>query len=114
VRPSTGALVGASGLDWSSRFQVDWAFLGASGLGLESGIMTTELTEAALKQSILAQAKRRVLVADASKWEVTSLIRFGDWSDFQYWITSADLAKTSFQAVEKRGPQVIRAQRAND
>jgi DeoR family transcriptional regulator, fructose operon transcriptional repressor len=108
VRPTTGALIGANGLDWSSRIQADWAFLGASGLSLAHGVMTTELTEAAVKQSIIARTKNNVLVADASKWEITSLIRFGDWSSFSHWITSADLAKSPFQAVQKLGPNVIR------
>jgi DeoR/GlpR family transcriptional regulator of sugar metabolism len=38
-------------------------------------------------EAILARAKRKVLLADSTKWERPSIIRFAEWSEIDDWIT---------------------------
>ncbi len=108
VRGVTGALVGSLTLAWLERMSADYAIVGASGLD-ESGASTTELSESEIKRALIAHARNRILVADASKWARASLIRFADWSDFQFWITAGSIDRNTISTVSKAGPQVVRA-----
>jgi DeoR/GlpR family transcriptional regulator of sugar metabolism len=106
LRPVSSALVGALALAWLDNVRADVAFLGASGLA-EDGASTTELSEGAVKQAMLARAARKILVADAGKWGRPSLVRFGAWAAFDAWVTSAEISATATRAVSALGPEVI-------
>jgi DeoR/GlpR family transcriptional regulator of sugar metabolism len=107
VRGVSGALVGSLALSWLSHLRADVAFIGASGIDAE-GASTTELSEAEVKQGLLARARRGVLCADASKWSAPSTVRFAAWSDLDAWITSADLPLAARTAVARasRGTKI--------
>jgi DeoR family fructose operon transcriptional repressor len=109
LRPVSGALVGALSLEWLSHLRADFAFVGASGLSAEEGASTTELGEAAVKQTMLQRVTSRVLVADSRKWERPVLTRFAPWESFDYWITDDELPAAAARRVQDRGPRVIRA-----
>jgi len=87
LRRVSGALTGAASLGALERLQGDLAFIGATGLSEGSGVSTTELSEAAFKQALLQRAQRRVLLADVSKWDQPSLVRFAEWTDFTDLVT---------------------------
>lgn len=91
VRKVSGALVGGQALEALTRLRADFAFLSASGLDAEEGCSTTELSEAELKKSILSRARRTLLLADQSKWEKPSTVRFAEWKEFNDFITDAPL-----------------------
>ncbi len=90
LRPISGALTAHLCEAWLAELSLEWAFLGASALN-PSGALTTELSEAAIKQQLLAQARHKVLAADASKWGESALVRFAPWEAFDLWITSGPL-----------------------
>lgn len=91
VRRVSGAMIGAGALGMLSQIKADFAFIGASGASLE-GCFTTEVTEAELKQAILARSKRSILLADISKWDNESTIRFASWEGFDDWVTDGDIS----------------------
>ncbi len=108
VRGVTGALVGSMTLSWLQQLSADVAIVGAFGLD-SAGPSTTELSEAEVKRSLIAHARMRILVADASKWGHSSLIRFGAWGDFQHWVTAGTLDRPAVASVAEQGPRVVRA-----
>jgi DeoR family transcriptional regulator, fructose operon transcriptional repressor len=108
IRGTTGALTGALSLSWLEHLRADWAFVGASGLSERDGASTTELSEAAIKQAMLSRARRKVLMADGTKWDRAATVRFAGWQEFDYWITSSTTKLAAVKAVKKRGPRVIR------
>lgn len=87
LRRVSGALVGGNALGVLADIRADYAFVSASGLSLEEGCSTTELTEAEIKKTILTRAKRTVLLADFSKWNAPSTVRFASWEEIDDWIT---------------------------
>ncbi|HEY5892508.1 MAG TPA: DeoR/GlpR family DNA-binding transcription regulator [Chthoniobacterales bacterium] len=87
LRRVSGALVGGNALGVLAEIRADFAFVGASGLSLEDGCSTTELTEAEIKKAILTRVKRTVLLADFSKWNAPSTVRFAKWDQIDDWIT---------------------------
>ena len=40
-----------------------------------------------MTKAILSRANRRILLADSTKWERPSIIRFAEWSELNDWIT---------------------------
>lgn len=101
VRAISGALVGAMALDWLSHLRFDYAIIGASGLDEAAGPMTTELKEAAVKQLALARARSAILAADSGKLSEQADVVFAKWSDFNLWLSDADLAKTTRRRMMK-------------
>lgn len=87
LRKVSGALTGGAALGALKMIHADIAFVGASGLDLQSGCSTTELTEAEMKRSLMAHAKRKILLADSAKWQNPSTVHFAAWKDFNDWVT---------------------------
>jgi DeoR family fructose operon transcriptional repressor len=78
LRKVSGALVGGPALNAFANLQFDFALIGATGLNSE-GCWTTELTESEIKKNIIARAKRRIILADQSKWQAPSTVLFSTW-----------------------------------
>jgi len=106
VRKVSQAVVGGLALAWLAELRFDVAFVAASGVSAE-GASTTELSEAAVKQAILARAARRVLIADAGKWERPAAVRFAGWDAFDAWVVDAAVPKAARGAAEAAGVKVI-------
>lgn len=86
LRKVSGALTGAAALAALNLIYADIALVGASGLDLENGCSTTELTEAEMKKALMARAARKILLADLAKWQNPSTIQFARWQDFNDWV----------------------------
>jgi DeoR/GlpR family transcriptional regulator of sugar metabolism len=108
-RPVSGALVGPLALEWLSNLRADWAFIGASGLSAAEGASTTETSEAAVKKAMIGRAARAVLVADSSKWEKPSTVRFASWTEFGLWVCDSALPAEAFELVARQGVQIMSA-----
>jgi len=105
LRKVSGALIGGSALGALNAIYADIAFVGASGLEPD-GISTTDLSETEMKRALLTRAKRKILLADASKWGSPSTVRFAAWRDFDDWIVDQVPAKAESAAVKKCGVRV--------
>lgn len=87
MRNVSGALVGTLAISALDRLRADVALLGASGLHAHDGVGTTELLETAVKREWIARSERTILLADASKWEQTTLVCFARWEEFDEFYT---------------------------
>ena len=87
VRPVSGALVGDLALSSIGRLRADVSLIGASGLHPTEGAGTTELLETAIKREWISRSTRRLLLADASKWNQSTAVRFADWAEFTEFYT---------------------------
>ncbi|HUS47288.1 MAG TPA: DeoR/GlpR family DNA-binding transcription regulator [Phycisphaerae bacterium] len=70
------------------RFRVHLAFLGADAASPD-GLFTTDTHIARVSRAILEGAAKAVLVADHSKFQATSFVKFADWNDIDGVITDA-------------------------
>ncbi|MET1073347.1 MAG: DeoR/GlpR family DNA-binding transcription regulator [Umezawaea sp.] len=73
IRPLGGSLVGPVALDNLTRFTVDVAFIGASGL-TEDGISVADVAESQIKQTIIDRARRVVVPMDSSKFGLSDFV----------------------------------------
>jgi DeoR family fructose operon transcriptional repressor len=78
LRKVSGALVGGTAINAFANLQFDFALIGATGLNSE-GCWTTEFTESEIKKNIIARAKRRIVLADQSKWHAPGTVLFSTW-----------------------------------
>ena len=85
LRKVSGALVGGPALNAFANLQFDFALIGATGLNSE-GCWTTEFTETEIKKSIITRAKRRIILADQSKWQAPGTALFSKWDDINDWV----------------------------
>jgi DeoR family fructose operon transcriptional repressor len=85
LRKVSGALVGGNALNAFANLQFDFALIGATGLNSE-GCWTTEFTESEVKKNIITRAKRRIVLADQSKWQAPGTVLFSAWEKINDWV----------------------------
>lgn len=99
--------------DWATRalsgLFVDVAFLGTNGLSTSRGLTTPDREEAAVKQAMIAAARRTVVLADHTKFDSDAFARFGELADVDLIVTDSGLDAETAAEVESAGPRVVRA-----
>lgn len=65
--PATSSFVGISALSALSDLRITKAFMGATGVTVESGLSNTTFLEAEIKRNVVAHSSRIILLADSSK-----------------------------------------------
>jgi DeoR/GlpR family transcriptional regulator of sugar metabolism len=88
---------------------IDVAYLGTNGITTEHGLTTPDPAVAAVKQTAVSVAMRRILVAADSKFGETSFCRFADVSDFEAIVTGTELPAAEAARYEALGPSMVRA-----
>lgn len=88
---------------------IDVAYLGTNGITPEHGLTTPDPAVAAVKQTAVSVATRRILVAADSKFGETSFCRFAQVSDFETIVTGTELPTVEAARYEALGPSVVRA-----
>lgn len=109
MRGRTLATVDHWAVERLNSLVIDIAFLGTNGITAEHGLTTPDPAVAAVKQTAVKVAQRRVLVAAHSKFGETSFCRFADVADFESIVTGTELPPEEAQRYEALGPSVIRA-----
>jgi DeoR family fructose operon transcriptional repressor len=106
VRGLTAAAVGASTVAALENLRTDLAFVGVNGISAEFGLSTPDPGEAAVKSAIVRGARRVVVLADASKFGVESLVRFGHLDDVDILVTDEKPDSTLAQRLDEAGVEV--------
>lgn len=89
VRLSDGAVVGGDAIRAISNFKVDFAIIGASSLDPDGSILDFDHREVSVSRAILENARKKILVADVSKFEVSAPVKICDANDLDYVILDA-------------------------
>jgi len=109
VRGRTMAAVDDGGLRPLDRLHVDVAFMATNGLTIERGLTTPDPAEAAVKRSMMAAARRTVMLADHTKVGNDYFARFGALADIDVLITDAGLNDSVADDIRQAGPRVVLA-----
>lgn len=113
VRAVTQAVVGPWAEERLSDIRADVAVLGANGVVAGDGAFTTGPDEAAVKERMLAAARRRILAVTAPKFGASSLCRFARLDTFDLVVTDARLEPGTAAAVSADGPELVLAHPAD-
>lgn len=109
MRGRTLATVDNWAVDRLRSLVIDVAYLGTNGITPEHGLTTPDPAVAAVKQTAVSVATRRILVAADSKFGETSFCRFAQVSDFETIVTGTELPAAEAARYEASGPSVVRA-----
>lgn len=109
VRRRTLATVDDWNLQQLSQLHVDVAFMGTNGLSTECGFTTPDPAEASVKRSMIASARRAVVLADHTKIGNDYLARFATIGDIDTLITDDGLDLGLVEEFELAGLRVVRA-----
>ncbi len=99
--------------DWALRqlaaLRVDVAFVGTNGFSAERGLSTPDPAEAAVKHAICIAAAQTVVLADHTKLDQESAVRFAAIDEFDVLISDSGLAETDRRALEEVDIEVVLA-----
>lgn len=109
VRGRTLATVDDAAIEFFRSVHVDVAFIGTNGVSVGRGLTTPDRAEAAVKKALVGCARRRVVLADRSKFGSDHFARFADLSEIDVIITDRDVNPTIVAEIEAAGPQVVLA-----
>lgn len=107
VRPVTQAAVGADTVGAIDRLRVDVAFVGSNAVSEDHGLSTPDADEAAAKRALIAAAQTTVVLADSTKLDRTSAIRFADLDEVQILVTDAGIEAPTRARLERAGLRVV-------
>ena len=89
------------------NFQIDIAFLGISAIDAESGIMSANLQDQALKLALLEKARKKIIVTDHTKIGQRSFIRICPLTAIQQIITDPLADKNFIEKALRLGIEVV-------
>ena len=107
VRQSDGAVVGAEAVEFINRYKADFAVIGTSSLDEDGAVLDFDEREVAVARAILQNARTKILVADASKFERNAPVRICGADDLDYIITDKRPPQTFADAAEAGGTKLI-------
>jgi DeoR family transcriptional regulator, fructose operon transcriptional repressor len=99
--------------DWALRqlalLRVDVAFVGTNGFSVERGLSTPDPAEAAVKHAICLAAAQTIVLADHSKLDQESAVRFAAIDEFDVLISDGGLAEADRRVLEEADVEVVLA-----
>lgn len=94
VKTTSKAVVGGWALRQLAEIRASVAFLGTSGFKGRDGPCIESLRESEVKQAMLRNAYRAVVVADSSKAGIDAMIQYARWDDVHALVTDRNLHET--------------------
>jgi DeoR family transcriptional regulator, fructose operon transcriptional repressor len=109
VRGTTLATVESWALDVLRLLTVDVGFFGTNGFSAARGCTTPDPAESAVKSAMVAASRKRVLLADHSKYGDDQFSRFAELSEIDLIITDDGLDAAAVDELEATEAEVVLA-----
>lgn len=107
VRQSDGAIVGEDASAFFARYKVDYAVIGASALDEDGAIMDHDAREVAVARAILANARRKILICDGSKFARSAPVRICQAGDLDVIITDRPVPASFAETAAAGGTRIL-------
>jgi DeoR family fructose operon transcriptional repressor len=107
VRGVTQCTVGQTAVGKLADLRADVAFMGTNGITTTHGFTTPDEDEAAVKRAMVRAGQRVVVLADSSKLDQETLVRFAAPEDVDVLITDAGADPEALASLEKAGLEVV-------
>lgn len=108
IDPKNHSLMGPLTEKNIEMFHFDKAFISVSGVSLENGITDFDFNYIHLQKKFLDYAKEKIVLADSSKFNVSSLMTICDLKDIDRCITDPDLPDSIYDKLTHAGYSIIR------
>ena len=90
VRKSDLGIVGAAAVDVIQQFKVDFAIIGSSAIDEHGSLLDYDYREVRIAQTILKHARKRILVADSTKFDRRAPVQIGHLSEIDIFVTDSE------------------------
>jgi DeoR family fructose operon transcriptional repressor len=107
VRGVTQCAVGEEAIRKLADLRVDVAFLGTNGITAHHGFTTPDEAEASVKRAMAKAGQRVVVLADSSKLDRETLVRFAAPEDVDVLVTDDGADPEELATLEKAGIEVV-------
>ncbi len=109
VRPGELSMIGAIPEQVYQEFHVDKAFIGIGGISLEEGLTEYNVDDARIKQMLIRSAREKIVVADGTKFGVTTFASVAALSTVDKIVTDRSAPVDLIEEIRKRGVNIILA-----
>ncbi len=109
IRPVTTATVEHWATDMLAGITLDLAVMGTNGASATRGLTCPDAAVSAVKAAAMRSARRRVVLADSSKFATDSLFTFARWEPIESLVTDRGTPSAALSAISALGVEIIRA-----
>jgi DeoR/GlpR family transcriptional regulator of sugar metabolism len=110
VRPRELSMVGPIPGQVYQDFHVDKAFIGAAGVSLLDGLTEYNMEDTQIKQVLIRSARERIVVADGSKFGVTTFATVAPLKSIDKIVTDSSAPAEVLEEIRKLDVEVIVAE----
>lgn len=103
---STKSFVGIDDLDILDKFNINKAFMAATGVSIANGLTNSDILEYEIKKTIAGKAQEIYLLVDSSKLGKSTLLTYAPLEDVDGLITNAELPEDYRRFCEEHGISV--------
>ena len=107
IRTPTDSFVGEITVSVFDKLNVDLAFIGTHGVDLKGGFSSPNILEAETNRSVMARAKKTVVLADHTKWGHIAFVSFAKLTDIDILVTDDGMPNDAQETLISRIPQVL-------
>jgi DeoR family deoxyribose operon repressor len=87
--------------------RLTWALISAAGVSDTLGVTCFNFHEVEVKQKVLRQARRSMLLADHSKFDAVRSAHFADLAQFQLVVSDKKLPRHYRELIHAQGAQLV-------
>lgn len=110
IRPRELSMIGSIPEKVYNNFHTDKAFIGIGGISLENGLTEYNIEDSEIKKVLLKNAREKIIVADSSKFGVTTFNTVGPLEAVDTIVTDADAPQDIVETLRNLGIRVILAE----
>lgn len=107
VNRNTLSSSGPNAISLLNTINIDIAFMAASGFSIDSGFTVSNIYECELKQKIIKQAKKVVLLMDESKIDKDLPFTYATLDDIDVWVCDRQLPSVVQEEAAKSGVTIL-------
>ncbi|MEL6766815.1 MAG: DeoR/GlpR family DNA-binding transcription regulator [Pseudomonadota bacterium] len=107
LRRADRGLVGEMAVDCVAGFRLDLAILGISAIDAEGALLDYDMAEIAVLRAMMNHARRRVLVADHTKFARAAPMRAASLTEFEVVVSDRALPPALARGMEQRGQRLL-------
>lgn len=107
IRPQELSMIGNLPERAYREFHVDKAFIGIAGISLEDGLTEYNIEDSQIKKILLRSAREKIVVADSSKFGVTTFVSVAPLAAVDKIVTDANAPEGMVEKIREMGVEVI-------
>ncbi len=107
LRAHSYALIGKTACDTLKKYYVDTAIISCKALDMTRGIMESNEPESIIKQQMIAQSQKSILLADSTKFDKTAFTHTCELDEMDYIITDKEPEKEWMDFIKEKDIKVI-------